>query len=398
MENLTLFKVFMSPTVSEELSPVLHSGFITQGKKVEEFETKLQNWFEYPYILTLNSATSGLTLALKLLFNKGNLKKGDFVLCSPLTCFATICPILSHDLNIIWIDTDKETGNISLKDLSKKMDENRNIKAMIFVHWGGNPLDLDKINNLRYEYSVVNNIYPYLIEDCAHSFGAELKNKIKLGSHCREYKSICVFSLQAIKHLTTGDGGLIFLPNKEQYDQAKLLRWYGIDRLYNINGKDFRLENDILEWGYKFHMNDINATIGLSNLKYMKNNLTKVRENSEYYKEELKGMNGLCLMREIKNSSPAYWVFTIRIKNKQDFIQFANEKGIMVSQVHNRCDKHSCVKMFKSDLPDLDELEKELVCIPCGWWIEREDRERIVGVIKEFLNLNILPEEKKTLL
>lgn len=409
-KRLTLFKVFMSPTVSEDLSPVLHSGSITQGKKVDEFEEALKKWFGHPYILTLNSATAGLTLALRLGFeppkpsyvtDKGGFNddftdslklsfekkkyfdKGDKILCSPLTCFATIVPVLANDLNIIWVDTDIDTGNISLDDVERKLSQHADIKGMIFVHWAGNPIDLDRLQTLRRRYEQIHGIFPFLVEDCAHSFGAEYAGQ-KLGAHCGKYDSIAVFSLQAIKHLTTGDGGLIFLPNKELYERAKLLRWYGIDRLARTNGKDFRLEKDILEWGYKFHMNDINATIGLSNLPYMENNLNKTRLNAEYYKKELKTIPSVKLMRETDGSIPAYWIFTIRIANKHEFISFADKRGIMVSQVHNRNDKHSCVGRYMSDLPILDKLSEEIICIPCGWWLNLDDCERVVEKIREW--------------
>ena len=396
-ERLSLFKVFMSPTATEDLSPVLRSGFITQGKKVDEFEKALQVWFDYPHILTLNAATSGLTLALHLGFNPKNnsidtdgyfnfcnyFNKGDKILCSPLTCFATIAPVLAKDLSIVWADTDIETGNVSLEDVEKKLNEHNDIKGMIFVHWAGNPIDLDRLQVLRREYERTYGIFPFLVEDCAHSFGAGFGGK-KLGAHCAEYDSIAVFSLQAIKHLTTGDGGLIFLPNKAVYERAKLLRWYGIDRLARTNGKDFRLENDIPEWGYKFHMNDINATIGLSNLPHMGRNLLKVQRNAEYYKKELKEIPSVKLMKENEKSTPSYWIFTIRIQNKHEFIPFADERGVMVSQVHNRNDKHSCVIKYSTPLPMLDQLSEEIVCIPCGWWIGDEDRKRVVDVIREW--------------
>ena len=395
-ERIPLFKVFMSPTVSEDLSPVLHSGFITQGKKVDEFEGALQEWFGYPYILTLNSATAGLTLALRLGFSPKNdtreetfddywncLNNGDKVLCSPLTCFATIVPILANGLNVVWVDTDVKTGNVSLDDLEKKFNTHDNIKGMIFVHWAGNPIDLDRLQALRRGYEKKNGIFPFLVEDCAHSFGAEFGGR-KLGAHCEDYNSVAVFSLQAIKHLTTGDGGLIFLPSKELYERAKLLRWYGIDRLARSSGKDFRLENDVPEWGYKFHMNDINAAIGLSNLPYMKNNLIQVRSNAEYYKRELAAVPSVKLMKEKEGSIPAYWIFTIRIQNKHEFISFADERGVMVSQVHNRTDKHSCVAKYAAPLPMLDQLSEEIICIPCGWWVTSEDRQRVVGIVREW--------------
>ena len=101
-----------------------------------------------------------------------------------------------------------------------------------------------------------------VVEDCAHAFGAEYNGK-KLSNH----GNICVYSTQAIKHLTTGDGGIITLPNEKLYNRCKLLRWFGIDRdKRNFKGKDFRLEHDIAEYGYKYHMNDINATIVNSTL------------------------------------------------------------------------------------------------------------------------------------
>ena len=101
---------------------------------------------------------------------------------------------------------------------------------------------------------------PAVIEDCAHAFGSTYKNQ-KLGNH----GNICTFSFQAIKHLTCGDGGMIVVPHQELHRRSKLMRWYGIDR--ENNKKDFRCETDIMEWGFKFHMNDINATIGIENLK-----------------------------------------------------------------------------------------------------------------------------------
>jgi len=370
---LSLFKVFMDPSSADEVSKVLLSGSITQGPKVEEFEQSLQKWFNYPYILTLNSATSGLTLALRLL----NPSKGDEILSSPLTCTATNWPILANGLDIKWVDVDPDTCNINLDDLKAKITERT--KIVIFVHWGGSPVNLSKVEEIKSYTKEKFGHELLVIEDCAHSFGAEYKGK-KIGTH----GNICVFSLQAIKHLTTGDGGLIFLPNKELYDRAKLLRWYGIRREQRSGGGDFRLENDVKEWGYKFHMNDINATIGLSNLPHIEKNLQVVRDNIDYYQKELESIKGVTLLKETQDSMSAYWIYTIKIIGKKEFIEFMKTKNVMTSQVHNRNDTHSCVEKFKSKLPILDELEKEIVCIPCGWWITKSDREYVIKCIREW--------------
>ena len=217
-----------------------------------------------------------------------------------------------------------------------------------------------------------------IVEDCAHAFGAEYNGK-KIGNN----ENICVFSLQAIKHLTTGDGGFITLPNKNLYDRCKLLRWYGIDRdKRNYKGTDLRLENDIIEYGYKFHMNDINATIGLYNLPHINKLLEKNRANAAYFDEHLKNISGITLMKNNQKCNSAYWLYTIRVNNKIEFMEKMKESCIMTSQVHNRNDINSCVKKFQEELLNLNILEKDLVCIPVGWWLSRENLEYIVDRIK----------------
>ena len=241
-------------------------------------------------------------------------------------------------------------------------------------------VDLDKLRELQ-EYC--NDKFGFrfmVVEDCAHAFGATYKGK-KLGDHD---KNICVFSTQAIKHLTTGDGGIITLPCQELYDRCKLLRWYGINRdKRNYKKKDFRLENDIIESGYKFHMNDMNATIGINNLPHIESMLKIHRNNKKYFDEQLKDVKGLTLMQQTVECESACWLYTIYIDRKLDFIKKMKNKGIMTSQVHNRNDINSCVKQYREKLPNLDILEEKLVCLPVGWWVKEKDREYIVKCIKE---------------
>ena len=360
------------------------SGQITQGSQVELFETALKEYIGNPYILTLNSATAGLTLALRLLKNKderfnwtGFDEENDIVLTPALTCFATTASILANNVNIKWLDVDPETANIDLNDLKRKL--NKNTKVIYLVHWGGGPVDLDGLREIQ-EYSLKTfGFKPMIVEDCAHAFVAEY-NGGKIGGKASE-GNICVFSLQAIKHLTTGDGGFITLPNEFLYERCKLLRWYGIDRdKRNYKGKDLRLENDIVEYGYKFHMNDISATIGLYNLPHMNEILRKNRANAAYFDEHLKNVAGIQVMNKNPKCNSAYWLYSIRVLNgkKQEFMDKMKEAGIMTSQVHNRNDINSCVKDFQETLPNLDLLEKELVCMPVGWWLKEEDLRYII--------------------
>ena len=171
----------------------------------------------------------------------------------------------------------------------------------------------------------------------------------------------------------------MILPNNRFYRRAKLLRWYGIDR--DDNRKDFRCENDIEEWGFKFHMNDINATIGLCNFKHIDTILEKHKENALYYNKELKGVKGVKVLNN--NNKSSYWIYTIKVENQKRFMDMMEAKGIMVSRIHERNDKHSCVMTYKRHLPNLNKLVNEMICIPVGWWLSKEEREYIVECIKK---------------
>ena len=390
-KNIPLFKVFMSDTVNDKVSDVLKSGFIGQGPVVDVFEENLKQYFRHDKILTLNSATSAEHLALHLLkkpnkFLKGidgyaqyesnwpGIEDGDEILTTPLTCTATNWPILANNFNIKWVDIDPKTLNMDLDDLARKITPKT--KAIFVVHWGGYPIDLDKLKDIQEQSFRLYGFKPVIIEDCAHAMGSKYKNKL-IGTH----GNICTFSLQAIKHITSGDGGLLFLPHDDLYKRGKLLRWYGIDR--DGNRKDFRCESDIPEWGFKFHMNDINASIGNENFKHVDEITSKHKENAKFYDKELKNVSGIELLERHKDRESSFWIYSILVDNRDDFQRYMAEKGIATSQVHERNDVHSCVREYKNILPNLDGTIKKVSSIPVGWWVSKEEREYIVDCIKK---------------
>ena len=375
---IPLFKVFMSQDVLKPLNDVLMSGFIGEGPKSREFERMLKEHFHNLMLVTTNSGTSADHLALRLLKNPfkdwPGIDDGDEVLVTPLTCTASNWPVLANNYKLKWVDVDPNTCNMDLDDLERKISSKT--KVILVVHWGGNPVDLDRLKAIQDRAKDSFGFKPAIIEDCAHSFGSRYNGEL-LGNH----GNMAFYSFQAIKHFTTGDGGMLMLPHPELYNRAKLLRWYGIDR--ETNSKDFRCEEDIPEWGYKFHMNDINATIGINNFPHIKGIVERHHENAEYYQEQLRGVGGVTLLDRDPKSYSADWIYTIKVKNRDSFMRHMSNCGIMVSRVHERNDKHSCVSEFKSLLPNLDILCKEMICIPNGWWVTDKDREYIVDCIKK---------------
>lgn len=391
---IPLFKVFMSSDAKHKVAEVLDSGYIGQGPKVDEFEQKLGEHFGNPKVVTLNSGTSALHLALHLLkkpkplWNKNEfeglvwteqnwpgIQDGDEVLATALTCTASNWPIVANNLKIKWVDIDPLTLNMDLEDLKKKMTPST--KVIMGVHWGGYPLDLDKIKKIQLEFKKEHGWSPALIEDGAHSFGTKYKGKY-LGNH----GNFVMNSLQAIKHITSIDGGLLYCPHEELYNRAKLIRWYGIDR--NPAGRtDFRCEADIEEWGFKFHMNDVNAVVGMENFKYFDEIVGKHQDNAKYYDENLKGTKGITLLNREDGFDSAFWIYSLLVDDRDGFYKHMKECNITVSQVHERNDKHSCMWDFKTDLPQLEKTIGKVVSIPVGWWVTPEEREYIVECIKK---------------
>jgi len=392
---IELFKVFMSPSAKDEVSKVLDSGYIGQGPKVELFEKELQKYLNNDRVLTLNSGTSALHMALHMLkapYNKSEvfdgmgsytttwpgLQEGDEVLTTALTCTATNFPILANNLKIKWVDLDPTTLNFDLDDLERKLSPKT--KVIIAVHWGGYPVDLDRLRQIQMKCFAMYGFKPVIIEDGAHAFGSEYKGK-KLGNH----GNLVMHSLQAIKHITSIDGGLLLTPNDDLYNRGKLLRWYGIDR--NSNRKDFRCEADIAEWGFKFHMNDVNATVGLENLKHADSIVEKHRDNAKYYDNTLGNVAGLTLLERNSNHNSSYWIYSMLVEKRDDFYKHMKECGIVVSQVHERNDKHTCTLEYRAALPNLDKTINKIVSIPVGWWVSKDQREYIVDCIKKELNV-----------
>ena len=391
-EIIQLFKVYMSKNASKASSDILNSGYIGQGPVVDKFELELQEKFKNDYVVSVNAATSAEHLALHLL-KKPNEKKelyfgvaainyiwpgiqeGDEVLTTPLTCTATNWPILANGFKIKWVDVDPKTMNMDLDDLARKITNKT--KAIMVVHWGGYPLDLEKLKKIQNQAQQKFGFKPAIIEDCAHAFGSKFNGQ-PIGSH----GNICTFSFQAIKHLTTVDGGALVLPHQELYNRAKLLRWYGIDR--ESNRKDFRCETNIEEWGFKFHMNDVNASIGIENLKEVDKNVIDIhKSNAKYYDENLVNVPGVQLLERDSRMESSFWLYSMLVDRKTDFMDYMKECGIMVSQVHERNDIHTCVRESVSILPNLDTVQPKLISIPVGWWITEKEREYIVECIKK---------------
>lgn len=349
-------KTLLMPAIEE----VLYSGYIAAGQAVKDFENDLQTFIGNPLILAVNSGTSALHIALSVI----GVGEGDEVISTPMTAEPTNTTIAMTGAKVVWADVDPETGLSSPQSIREKITPKT--KAIMLVHYAGMVCNLDEINRIATEFDIP------VIEDAAHAFGSKYNGQM-IGSNSR----FTCYSFQAIKQLTTVDGGAIAFSNPDDMALARKLRWFGLDRGVA------RLENDIKRVGYKYEMNNVTATIGRANLRCYPEALKKYRDNGRFYDQMLVDIPGVTLVSYYPHTEPSYWLYTLKVENREHFIKMMEANGVTASPLHHRTDTHSVFAKSRCSLPGMEEFYKSFVHIPSGWWVTEEDRQKIVCAIKK---------------
>ena len=240
-----LLKVHMPDETPEEVVEVLRSGFVSTGSKTDEFENKFGEMVDNPHIIATNSCSSAIALALSM----ANIQPNDDVICTALTCLALNESVLQTGANIVWADIDPDTGNILPEIVRSRITEKT--KAIVYSHWVGRLTEIEAINSIAEEYQLKT------IEDAASALGGEYDGK-PIGCH----SDYVTFSFGAIKHITTGDGGMLAVKTLNERERAILIRNHGNDR--KAKRTPLTLGFDVHEAGWKYQMNDIAATVSYS--------------------------------------------------------------------------------------------------------------------------------------
>lgn len=369
--TIPLFKVFMADDAPARVTETLMSGYIGEGERVQEFEQafgQLVGASSTP--LALNSCTSALDLALHLC----GVGLGSEVITTPMTCTATNGVIVNRGAKIVWADVDPVTGLIDPRDVRKKIT--KRTKAVMAVDWAGRSCNYAGLK------LAVHIDTPWLtipiIQDAAHNLMVDMHNR---GDYV-------AWSFQAIKHLTTGDGGALLLP-AEQRERGRLLRWYGLDR---TSSADFRCSQAIKEAGFKYHMNDIAASIGLANIKHAQWVVDRHRENAAWYLENLQGS---VVSLPPPDPTGSWWLFCVQVEDQAGFIAHLTSQGIGASPVHARNDKHPAFYFPNGPLPGVDTFSSREVAIPSGWWVGPKEREEVARAVRAWGKVR--PHPKKQL-
>jgi len=362
--NIVLFHPHVSESSINHVQQAMRTRWIGQGPKVDEFEQKFGTKFGGGR--TAIAVGSG-TDALHLSYILAGIEADDEVITPVFTCAATNIPLLYQKAEIKFADVQPGTLNIDPSHVKELISDKT--KAIVCVHYGGLPCDMNELSEIAAERGIP------IIEDAAHALGGTYNGK-QVGS----ISDFSMFSFQAIKQLTTGDGGMLILKDDSMAEKARRIRWFGIDRVAKQMGN---WDNDITEVGYKYQMNDIAAAMGLSALAEFDDILALRQKLFKRYSEKLQGISGLQIVGDsYTDREHAAWIFTVIAEDRLGLQTKLRSHNIESNQVHYRNDRYSIFGGRRSNLPNMDAVEKKYLVLPLHTKINIEQVDKICDVIR----------------
>jgi len=377
-EPIHMFKPLIVPEAFEAVDQVLSSGWIGLGPKTELFEKQFANYIGAKYCIGTNSGTSALHLALKCL----NLSKGSEVITTANTFISTNHAILYEGLKPVFADIKIGSGNIDPTDIEKKITNNT--KAIIIVHYAGYPCDIDKIYEIAHNYNIP------IIEDCAHSAGAIYKNR-KVGSECL----LSCFSFHAVKNLPMGEGGAVATTNQFYWERLNKLRWMGINksthqRTNSNNNNDltvYKWKYNVEEIGYKYHLDDIHAAIGIEQLKYLDKHNQHREKMAEIYRKNISSAISRIsrmayLHHRLDYKLSSYHFYPILADDRDNLMSYLKSNNIHLGVHYARNDNYSMYE--KTDLPNTEIFTQKEISLPTHLHMNEEKVMRVCDAINKF--------------
>jgi len=374
------FLPFSRPSISraaiDEVVSCLESGWITTGPRVAQFTESLKNYLGAPFVLPLTSATAGLHLALLGM----DLQPGDEVITTPLTFAATLNVIVLSGAKPVLVDIDPHTLNMDLNLLENAITPKT--RVIMPVHFAGLPIDLDVL------YQIAETHHLRVLEDAAHAIGTEYKGK-KIGS----FGDTQVFSFHPNKNITTGEGGCISTRDEDLARKVSLLRFHGMDReAWNRFGKSGSQDYEIVLPGFKYNMMDIQAAIGLHQLKELDAFIERRTELVNRYQEVLADWSEWTLPQEPAFSHRHAWhLYTPLINeiaarmDRDEFMRRMKEKnvgtGLHYRAVHLYPYYRDTFGFKPGDFPEAENVCSRIVSLPLFAGMTDADHDRVIDVM-----------------
>jgi UDP-N-acetylbacillosamine transaminase len=357
----------MSGNELKYIEKVFDSNYIAPlGEYVNKFEDSIKNYTKAKHALAITSGTAAIHLALRVL----GVGSGDDVLASTFTFIGSVNAILYQGANPIFIDSDKESWNLSPKLLNKYLCEcEKKPKALIVTHLYGMSADIEKIADICKLHGV------YLIEDAAESLGATFN-----GKHTGTFGDFGIYSFNGNKILTTSGGGMLVSPNEEWIEKAKF---------YSTQAKEPFIHYEHEEYGYNYRMSNVLAAIGVGQMEVIEDRVAKKREIFEWYKECLSEIKEIEFMPELPNTRGNRWL-TAMTFDKTDYNKIMEALNNINVESRPLWKPMHLQPLFKGAKSFVDGTSEELftkgLCLASSTTMTKDDVKMICDVIKKNLD------------
>lgn len=357
----------------DHLESVLRSNYLTQGPKLLEFEEYIKKITGAKHAIATSNGTTALHLAVKVL----SLNENDLGITTPITFVASANCMLYENLNIDLVDIDSQTFCIDTEKIIDRLENDRNFnpKVIVVVHFAGFPIDLRRLGDLCKKKGI------YLIEDASHALGAySTHDNIRDYVGSCKYSDLTTFSFHPVKHIACGEGGLITCNNSNFAKKIEKLRSHGITK--NVQS----WEQDMEELGYNYRLSDINAALGLSQLKRLEKNIKTRNHIAEVYKSELNGVGDIDFQYTNNKSINAYHLFIIKTEKRKELYYYLREKEIYTQvhyvPIHFMTYYNNRIK--NKELKSSEDYYSKCLSLPMYHSLSEQDHQRVITEVKKF--------------
>lgn len=369
---IPVFKPSVGEEELEAIREVFESGWLGLGPKTALFEERFKEYVGARYAIGFNSCTAALHLALKVL----GIGEGDEVLVPSLTFVSSVHAVLYNHATPVFVDIEDKTLTMSIEDLRQKISPKT--KAIIPVDYAGHPCDLDPILEIAKDKGI------YVVEDAAHACGARYK-----GRRIGVISDLTCFSFHAVKNLTTGEGGMITTSSEEFDSRLRRLRWVGINkdtwsRSLPSKRPSYAWQYDVEELGFKYHMSDINAAIGLVQLKKLDLMNEKRHKIFQIYNRSLSDLKGVILPIEKDYTESAHHIYALRVERRDELISHLKENDIAPGVHYFPCHLHTFYKDFKAEVPVTERIWENLLSLPMYPDLSEDEIDRVIQGVRSF--------------
>jgi perosamine synthetase len=353
----------------------LESGWTGLGPKTGEFEEKISKYLNSDYFVALNSGTSALHLAILSL----QLKPSDEVIVPPITFVSSVSVVNYVGATPVFCDVEPDTMNLNPLDLMNKISDRT--KAVICVHLAGHPCDMDVLHEICDPLGIV------IIQDAAHACGAEYKGQ-KIGSS----SDLTCFSFHTVKNLSCGEGGGISTNNQEYNKLYRQLRWLGIDkstfsRTDNDDEKIYNWQYYVNRLGYKYHMSDINAAIGIVQLAKLDRGNAIRKTLTKNYNEAFADLDWLETPIEKDYANSSNHLYVIKVPNevsRNSLIKHLKDNNIAPGVHYYPINLHPFYKNSLGETPVANEVWKRIISLPLFPDLTEDDQTRVIETVRNF--------------